>query len=122
MNSFNKNKEVVDICKNYYTIVNSDICEGDEVTSNIINLYMDYIFGLEIITKREREKLVLIDNIMLKFISDNRFKKEMCAHLGSLRVSKGVTNLVEYVMNKMIVFFEDYKDIITRNIYVPRWI
>lgn len=122
MNSFNKNKEVVNICKNYYTIVNCEIYEGDEVTSNIIKLYEDFIFGMDIITKREKEKLVLIDKIMLKFISDNRFKKEMCDHLGSLRVSKGVTNLVEYVINKMIVFFEDYKDMITRNIYVPRWI
>jgi len=122
MNSFNKNKEVVNICKNYYTIVNCEIYEGEEVTSNIIKLYEDFIFGLDIITKREKEKLVLIDKIMLKFINDKRFKKEMCDHLGSLRVSKGVTNLVEYVINKMIVFFEDYKDMITRNIYVPRWI
>ena len=122
MSSFNKNKEVVNICKNYYNIVNAEIYEGDEVTSNIVKIYEDFIFGLDIITKREKEKLILIDKIMLKFISDNRFKKEMCEHLGSLRVSKGVTNLVEYVINKMIIFFEDYKDMITRNIYVPRWI
>ncbi len=122
MNSFSKNKEVVSICKNYYDIKNSSVYEGDEVTLNIIKIYEDYIFGLDIITKREKEKMALIDKIMLKFISDNRFKKEMCEHLGSLRVNKGVTNLVEYVVSKMIVFFEDYKDIVTRNIYVPRWI
>lgn len=122
MNSFNKNKEIVEVCKNYYTIVNAEIYEGDEVTLNIIKLYEDFIFGMDIVTKREKEKLALIDRIMLKFITDNRFRKEMCAHLGSLRVSKGVHNLVEYVMNKMIVFFEDYKDIYTRNIYIPRWI
>lgn len=122
MNSFSKNKEVVNVCKNYYTIVNYEIYEGDEVTSNIIKLYTDFIFGMDIITKREKEKLALIDRIMLKFITDKRFKKEMCEYLGGLKVSKGVNNLVEYVMNKMIVFFEDYKDMITRNIYVPRWI
>lgn len=122
MNSFNKNKEIVEVCKNYYTIVNAEIYEGDEVTLNIIKLYEDFIFGMDIVTKREKEKLALIDRIMLKFITDNRFRKEMCAHLGGLKVSKGVHNLVEYVMNKMIVFFEDYKDIYTRNIYIPRWI
>ncbi len=122
MNSFSKNKEVVSVCKNYYTIVNYEIYEGDEVTSNIIKLYTDFIFGLDIITKREKDKLALIDRIMLKFITDKRFKKEMCDYLGNLKVSKGVTDLVQYVMNKMIVFFEDYKDMVTRNIYVPRWI
>lgn len=122
MNSFSKNKEVVNICKNYYSIKNSNIYEGEEVTVNLIKIYEDYIFGLDIITKREKEKMALIDRIMFKFISDSRFKKEMCEHLGSLRVNKGVSNLVEYVVNKMIVFFEDYKDMITRNIYVPRWI
>ena len=59
---------------------------------------------------------------MLKFIEDKRFKKEMCDYLGNLKVSKSVTNLVEYVISKMIVFFDDYKDMITRNIYIPRWI
>ena len=122
MNSFSKNKEVVSVCKNYYTIVNYEIYEGDEVTSNIIKLYTDFIFGLDIITKREKDKLALIDRIMLKFITDKRFKKEMCDYLGNLKVSKGVTDLVQYVMNKLIVFFEDYKDMVTRNIYVPRWI
>ena len=29
MNSFNKNKEVVSICKNYYTIVNSEVYKND---------------------------------------------------------------------------------------------
>ena len=77
---------------------------------------------MDIITKREREKLVLIDSIMLKFITDNRFKKEVVNHLGSLKVSKGVNNLVEYVISKIIIFSQDYKDYCTRNIYIPRWI
>ena len=108
MNSFNKNKEIVEVCKNYYTIVNAEIYEGDEVTLNIIKLYEDFIFGMDIVTKREKEKLEESITIML-------LPKDP-------KVSKGVHNLVEYVMNKMIVFFEDYKDIYTRNIYIPRWI
>lgn len=122
MNSFNKNKEVVSICKNYYKIVNADIYDGDKVTVNMIKMYEDYIFGMDIITKREKEKLVTIDKIMYKFITDSRFKKEMLGELTNIRVSNKVNNLVEYVMNKLIVFFEDYKDFYTRNIYIPRWI
>ena len=122
MNSFSKNKKIVNICKNYYRIINSFIYEGDKATINIIRMYEDYIFSLDIITKREIEKLTLVDNIMLKFVSDGRFKKEMCEYFSNLKVSDCVSNLVEYVMNKMITFFEDYKDIYTRNIYIPRWI
>lgn len=122
MNSFNKNKEVVNICKNYYKIINSDMSNNDKISTSIVRLYTDYIFGMDIITKREKEKLVLIDNIMYKFITDKRFKREMISKLSSLKVTKGVTNLVEYVMNKLIEYFEDYKDTYTRNIYIPRWI
>jgi len=122
MNSFSKNKKIVEICKNYYRIVNSLLYEGDKVTSNIIRMYEDYIFGLDIITKREVEKLQTVDKIMLKFVSDSKFKKEMCEYFSSLKVSKAVNNLVEYVMNKMVAFAEEYKDIYTRNIYIPRWI
>ena len=120
MNSFSKNKEVVKVCKNYYKIVNSE--NYDKITITIKRLYSDYIFGIDIITQREREKLALLDNIMYKFITDNRFKKEMINKLNNLKVVGGVTNIVEYVMNKLIQYFEDYKDTYTRNIYIPRWI
>jgi hypothetical protein len=122
MNSFNKNKSVVSICKNYYTIVNNEVYSDDKVTHNMINLYKDYIFNMENITSREREKMVIIDNIMYKFVTDSSFKSEMCSRLSKLTISRGVSNVVEYIMNKLILYFEDYKDTITRNIYIPRWI
>ena len=122
MNSFSRNKKIVEICKNYYKIVNSLLYEGDKITQNIIRIYEDYIFSLDIITKREVEKLQIVDKIMLKFISDSKFKKEMCEYFSNLKVSKAVNNLVEFVMNKMIAFAEEYKDFYTRNIYIPRWI
>lgn len=122
MNSFNKNKEIIKVCKNYYEIVNSDTYKNDKITSNMVKLYKDYIFGMDIITQREREKMVSIDNIMYKFVTDIRFKKEMENKLSKLTISKNVIDLVSYVMNKMIEYFEDCKDTYTRNIYIPRWI
>ncbi len=122
MNSFNKNKEIIKVCKNYYEIVNSDTYKNDKITSNMVKLYKDYIFGMDIITQREREKMVSIDNIMYKFVTDIRFKKEMENKLSKLTISRNVVDLVSYVMNKMIEYFEDYKDTYTRNIYIPRWI
>ena len=59
---------------------------------------------------------------MYKFLTDKRFNKEMVRELSHLRVSKAVSNVVEYVMNKMIEYFENYKTVYTRNIYIPRWI
>ena len=122
MNSFNKNKEVVSICKNYYTIVNSEVYKNDKITQNMIKLYKDYIFNIENITVREREKMVSIDNIMYKFITDIKFKKDICDKLSKLSVPSRINNLVEYTINKILEYFEDYKDTMTRNIYSPRWI
>ena len=122
MNRFNKNKEVVKVCTNYYKIVNTDLYKNDRTSANIINLYTDYIFSFKDLTIREKEKLVLVDNIMYKFVTDTRFKKEMIDKLSVLKVGNGVTNLIEYVMNKLIEYFDEYKDTYTRNIYIPRWI
>lgn len=122
MNSFNKNKEVVSICKNYYTIVNSEVYKNDKITQNMIKLYKDYIFNIENITVREREKMVSIDSIMYKFITDIKFKKDICDKLSKLSVPSRINNLVEYTINKILEYFEDYKDTMTRNIYIPRWI
>ena len=55
-------------------------------------------------------------------LTDSSFKNEMCSRLSKLTISRGVSNVVEYIMNKLILYFEDYKDTITRNIYIPRWI
>ena len=122
MGSFNKNKEIVSVCKYYYDIVNFEIYEDDKIKQNIINLYIEYIFSFDIVTKREKEKLEQIDKIVYKFLTDKRFNKEMIRELSHLRVSKAVSNVVEYVMNKMIEYFENYKTVYTRNIYIPRWI
>lgn len=122
MNSFNKNKEVVSICKNYYTIVNSEVYKNDKITHNMIKLYKDYIFNIENITVRERKKMVSVDNIMYKFITDIKFKKDICDKLSKLSVPSRINNLVEYTINKILEYFEDYKDTMTRNIYIPRWI
>ncbi len=122
MNSFNKNKEIVSVCKYYYDIVNFDIYESDKISQKIINLYKSYIFSMENVTKREKEKLKEIDKIVYKFLTDKRFNKEIIKELSHLKVSRGITNLVEYVMNKMIEYYENYKTIYTRNIYIPRWI
>lgn len=122
MGSFNKNKEIVGVCKYYYDIVNYEIYEDDKIKQNIINLYIEYIFSFDIVTKREKEKLEQIDKIVYKFLTDKRFNKEMIRELSHLRVSKAVSNVVEYVMNKMIEYFENYKTVYTRNIYIPRWI
>ena len=122
MNSFNKNKQITNICKNYYKIVNANFTEKDKEAYGVIRLYSDYIFCLENITKMDIDRLTKIDNIMYKFVTDSKFKKEILNKLSTLKVNSGVHNLMEYVMNKLIEYFEDYKETITRNIYIPRWI
>lgn len=122
MNKFNKNKEIINACEYYYDIVNYEIYEGENIKQNIVKMYKDYVFSMEIVTKREKEKLANIDKIVYKFLTDRRFYKEMVRELSNLRVSKAVNNVVEYVMNKMVEFFDNYKTIYTRNIYIPRWI
>ena len=88
----------------------------------MIRLYKDFIFGMDIVTQREKEKMVCVDNIMYKFVTDKEFRKDVVSRLSKLSVSRNVVDVVGYVMNKMIEFFEDYKDTYTRNIYIPRWI
>ena len=122
MNSFNKNKQITNICKNYYKIVNANFTEKDKEAYGVIRLYSDYIFSLENITKMDIDRLTKIDNTMYKFVTDSKFKKEILNKLSTLKVNSGVHNLMEYVMNKLIEYFEDYKETITRNIYIPRWI
>lgn len=60
MNSFNKNKSVVSICKNYYTIVNNEVYNDDKVTHNMINLYKDYILIWRILLQEKEKRWLLL--------------------------------------------------------------
>lgn len=121
-NSYLYNKKILEYCPNFDKIINSDFYEGDHITGKLIKIYEEFIFNVDLNNKKEIEELKEIDTILKKYLDDYHFRGELRKNLLEIKVTEQVTNVIKYVVDKLIEIFHSYKDGYTRNIYIPRWI
>lgn len=116
-----KNKVILEYCPNYYRIKNYDFDENDYITLKVIGIYEDYIFNIDEKNISELEKIKELDKILVKYIDDYSFRKEVKKGLLNIRVRRD-SNIIEVIVENLIKLFETYEDGLTRNIYFARWI
>lgn len=117
-----KVKEIIELCPNYYNIVNAKIKEDDKLTEKIIMTYEKFVFQVDLNQKGEIEKVKKIDMIMKEYLEDNRLMKEIKDGLMNLKVTKTINNIVDFIVTVIISIYDGYLVNCTRKIYIPRWI
>lgn len=115
-------KEVIKLCPNYYSIVNTAIEETDRMSEKLIKIYEEYVFSVDLRKKDEVKKITRFDKILYEYFNDFRFKKELTTKLKNVKVKSTIKNVTEFVVNSIIEIFDEYLENYTRNIYIPRWI
>lgn len=121
-NSYKYNKKILEYCPNFDKIINSDFYEGDKVTYSLIKIYEDFIFSVDLNNKKDIEELREIDTILEKYLSDYHFRGELKKNLLEIKITEEITNIVKYIVERLIEIFHAYKEGYTRNIYIPKWI
>lgn len=122
MNNYLDNLERLKYCPNYHSIIETEIYEGDNITGKIIKIYEEFVFNADIAKNETIEKLKNIDEIIMKYLTDHRFNKELANGIRTLKVKSGVSNIIDYIVSKIIDISDEYTVTCTRKIYVPRWI
>ncbi len=115
-------KEVIKLCPNYYSIVNTPIEETDRMSEKLIKIYEEYVFSVDLRKQDEAKKISRFDKILNEYFNDFRFKKELATKLKNVKVKSTIENVTEFVVNNIIEIFDEYLENYTRNIYIPRWI
>ena len=92
------NKLVLEMCPNFYRIINYEYFEEDVVTEKLIKIYEDFIFKANLQNDEEAKAVKRIDYVLGKYIDDNLFRLQN----GFKRLEKLLINLYIY---KMVCYF-----------------
>ncbi len=118
----NKNKAVLEICPNFYRIINFEYFEEDMVSEKLIKIYEDFIFKADIKKEEEMQMVKKIDYVLGKYIDDNLFRRKMQKEIFNVKVTKTYKNKLRIVVENIIAIFNHYEEDTTRSIYIARWI
>jgi len=118
----NKNKQVLKYCPNFYRIINFDFFEEDVFTEKLISIYKEFIFGANIADEEELNLVAQVDKVLVKYIDDYMFRREVKSGLMQLKVKRDVDNILKLIVKNIIKMLEMYEEGATRKIYLARWI
>ena len=51
------NKQILNYCKNFEKIVNTDFVEGDNLSVQLVKIYKDYIFKIDLANEEDMRPL-----------------------------------------------------------------
>lgn len=99
-------KQILEMCPNYDNIVNYFCDEKDDCSIDFIDYYRDYVHSIPI----ELNKLKKLDEIMLKYIKDRKFQKEI------------IDNVIDIDVNVICEFYDDYMEEHLKKIDNTQWL
>ena len=121
-NRFLENKIILKYCKDYFRIVNEEFTESDYVTGKVIQIYQKFSFSINTRDKNQLKKATALNTAVARYIDDREFKTILSNNLKTLKVSKKVDNLIEFIAEDIIKEYNKYAEGYTRNLYISKWI
>ncbi len=116
------NKIILSYCKNFNRIMNADFLEGDNISLELVKIYHDFIFKIDLNNEEDTNNAIEIDRIMGKYVDDYSFRKTLQQEMRSIRIKKNVTDVVRAIVLSIISIFKKYELEVTRKIYISKWI
>ncbi len=116
-----KNKIILNHCPNFYKIINFEFFEGDYISEKLVDIYVNFIFDIDLNNENDIYMIKQIDFVINKYIEDYYFRKEMQRSMLNIRV-RNTTQIIRDTIQGIINCFDSYENGYTRNIYFARWI
>ena len=115
------NKLVLSYCKNFEKINNTDFLEGDNLSLQLVKIYKDYIFSIDVSNEQELQNAIEIDKIMARYIDDYLFRKTLKQELLQEKKKK-CGDIIKTIVESIIAIFHKVEFEDTRVIRISRWI
>ncbi len=116
------NKLILKYCPNFDKIINTDFLEGDNISLQLIKIYQEFIFKIDLNNYEDIEEAQTIDRIMGKYVDDYFFRKTLEQEMRTIKVKKNAQDIVRAIVESIIEIFKKYEIDTTRKIYISRWI
>ncbi len=115
------NKIILSYCPNFDRIINTDFLEGDTLSIQLVKIYQDFIFKIDLNNEEDIRKVIDIDKTMGKYVDDYVFRKTLQEEILHLRV-KSAGDTIRVIVESIINIFKRYELEATRKIYISKWI
>lgn len=116
------NKIILSYCPNFDRIVNTDFLEGDTLSLQLVKIYQDFIFRIDLNNEEDISKVIDIDKTMGKYVDDYMFRKTLQQEILHLKVKRSAGDCLRIIVECIINIFKRYEMEATRKIYISKWI
>ncbi len=116
------NKIILSHCPNFDKIINTDFLEGDNLSLQLVKIYKDFIFKVDINNIEDLNKVEDIDKAMGKYVDDYFFRKTLQEELTRVKIKRTAGDIISSIVENLIHIFKRYEEETTRKIYVSKWI
>jgi len=116
------NKIILSYCKNFDKIINTDFLEDDNLSLQLVKIYKDFIFKIDINNELDILKVKELDKTMGKYVDDYFFRKTLQKEIMTIKVKKSAGDVIRTIVDNIISIFKKYEEDSTRKIYISRWI
>ena len=116
------NKIILGYCPNFDRINDAEFLEGDHISNQLVKIYKDFIFNIDLSNAEEINQVREIDKIMGKYVDDYFFRKTMQEKLLTIRVKRSIADKIKAIVISIIELFKSLEEEQTRKIYISKWI
>ena len=103
-----RNKEIINLCPNYYKIINFHPIEEDKITDKIFALYKEYIFSVNINDETSVNEIKELDCALGKYITDYSFRREVQKAIMSFKVKNDTKNILKAFIEVILKTYNNY--------------
>lgn len=116
------NKIILSYCPNFDRIINTDFLEDDSLSLQLIKIYRDFIFKIDVDSDDDIEKISLLDKTMGKYVEDLFFRKTLQKEIFRMKVKSKNNDPVRTIVDAIIKIYKQTMEDQTRKIYISKWI
>ena len=116
------NKVILSYCPNFDRIINTDFLEDDSLSLQLVKIYRDFIFKINLDDENDIEKISLLDKTMGKYVDDCFFRKTLQKEIFRMKVKNKNSDPVRTIVDAIINIYKQTMEDQTRKIYISKWI
>lgn len=116
------NKIILSYCPNFDKITNADFLEEDVLSLQLVKIYKDFIFKIDLTNELDIIKIKDLDKTMGKYVDDYFFRKTLQKEILTMKVRRTAGDILNAIVDGIISIFRRYEEGATRKIYISRWI
>ena len=112
------NKVILSHCPNFDRIVNTDFLEDDNLSLQLVKIYRDFIFKIDINNGEDIDKIRILDITMGKYVDDYFFRKTLQKEIFRMKVKNKNGDPVRTIVDAIINIYKQTMEDQTRKIYI----